>query len=660
MVLGLVLVPIALGMACEAPDRPVDAVAPPSSSAEQEPSIAQPAAPEAVSGPRACASKRPRHLEAADTTETSSAIAIATFVDSSASNQRVVYVADEDARAIAILDHDTLEQIGVTELEGKPKHVRVLSDGRVAVTLGDVGRVVVLEPGTHASDALEVRCSAEVAAEPWSLAERPGELVVTSGFGGALTVLETGDLHVRRAIDLPREPRAVLLDDDGRRAFVTHAIGGIVSVVDLAGEDAPATISLRTGHILEANADPPTASRPRDAAQGYAMARTSLGAIGVATGSEARTPRTRLLVPHVSEDTGSAVIASSGGYGASFGTRPVAPIVGVVDPDARTLLTHGVVDAKPIGLTANCLLPRSAVAAGGALYVACADVDAVFAYDASLMDPAAAVLRRYPTVPTPTSLALDGDAVLVWSEVARTVQRVVLHPSANGAPASAQVVLWERDGEARSANLLRGRYLFHTSQDTRLARGRACASCHPDGRDDGLVWLSPDGRRQTPMLAGRLAGTAPYGWSGEHRTLEDHLTSTFFRLDGSGLVAAPDDLAALVGYIQSLSLPTTSTSPSADRIAQGHGVFEANGCGNCHRDGGTDGVAYDVGSGGPRGRGAFDTPSLARVGRTAPYFHDGRYASLTDLLSDANTRMFDPEKISASDRTALAAYLESL
>ena len=44
--------------------------------------------------------------------------------------------------------------------------------------------------------------------------------------------------------------------------------------------------------------------------------------------------------------------------------------------------------------------------------------------------------------------------------------------------------------------IARGRALFRVTDDGRLSRdGRACASCHPDGRDDALTWSTPDGPR---------------------------------------------------------------------------------------------------------------------------------------------------------------------
>jgi hypothetical protein len=56
----------------------------------------------------------------------------------------------------------------------------------------------------------------------------------------------------------------------------------------------------------------------------------------------------------------------------------------------------------------------------------------------------------------------------------------------------------------------------------------------------------------------------------------------------------------------------------------------------------------------------LDTPSLRFLSGTAPYFHDGRYATIEALLADPTSRMGDLSTLSAGDRAALAAYLRSL
>jgi mono/diheme cytochrome c family protein len=232
------------------------------------------------------------------------------------------------------------------------------------------------------------------------------------------------------------------------------------------------------------------------------------------------------------------------------------------------------------------------------------------------------------------------------------------------APAVVHVALSRKALPAAVADLELGRKLFHASGDTRISKdGRACASCHPDGRDDALTWATPEGPRQTPMLAGRLAKTAPYSWSGGNDSVQEHLAHTFGRLGGAGLSGR--ELSALVAFANSLRPPVTETQDNSALIARGRAVFQSaeTGCATCHNDDGTyaDGARHDVKSKANADVAeAFDTPSLRFVGGTAPYFHDGRYATLRALLLDADGKMGRTKHLSAADLDALEAYLRSL
>ena len=75
----------------------------------------------------------------------------------------------------------------------------------------------------------------------------------------------------------------------------------------------------------------------------------------------------------------------------------------------------------------------------------------------------------------------------------------------------------------------------------------------------------------------------------------------------------------------------------------------------------TDGASHDVASRARGDRsGAFDTPSLRSVGRSAPYFHDGRYATMIDLLRGADGTMGHTGHLGEEDLKSLATYVESL
>jgi cytochrome c peroxidase len=57
---------------------------------------------------------------------------------------------------------------------------------------------------------------------------------------------------------------------------------------------------------------------------------------------------------------------------------------------------------------------------------------------------------------------------------------------------------------------------------------------------------------------------------------------------------------------------------------------------------------------------AFKTPSLLHVGGTAPYFHDGREATLEGLIDHNDNRMGRTNQLSPSDKAALVAFLKAL
>jgi cytochrome c peroxidase len=169
------------------------------------------------------------------------------------------------------------------------------------------------------------------------------------------------------------------------------------------------------------------------------------------------------------------------------------------------------------------------------------------------------------------------------------------------------------------------------------------------------------------MLAGRTDHTAPYGWLGKHDTLHDYVTGTFTRLGGSGLKG--DDFDALVSYVGAMPSPNLQDQPPLDAkeqklVERGRDLFfaERQGCSGCHVGGqGVDTIKHDVGSHALADIDKqFDTPSLHFVAGTAPYFHDGRYATLDALLTSTDNQMGHTMNLSQRDVAALKAYLETL
>jgi hypothetical protein len=603
---------------------------------------AEPAAPIA-----ACARRRPGTgpLPGAAARQ-GSTVAIATD-----QARTIAYVADEDDDAVHTVDVDARKELAVTPLGGSPAQLLVLADGRVAAVLRDRNRVVILEPRERADLPLEPRCAAPVAAEPVALAASPDgrRLVVTSGWGHALSAFDAGDLRPEFTVDLPREPRAVIVDRDGSRAFVAHVVGGRLSSVDLAEPRHPVhAIDLRGGFR-------------REGGQGYALAQAEV----IHDPARSAGP-SRLFAPMVSVDPGEAKLTQGYGSGGSWGPLPEIAQVGVVDATSERVLNAGVDFARR---TDDCLLPRAAAAVGDALLVTCLGIDALLELDARALRPLTVERRRVSVPAGPTGVAADEAhrRALVFSQFARELTVVPLGAASEGV---ARIPLARREDSRVTAPIARGRALFHATFDPRVSRdGRACASCHPDGREDALTWSTPEGPRQTIMLAGRVAGSPPYGWFGQAPTLKAHVTRTLQRLGGRGFAEEKDrpDFDALIAYLGTMRGPTLAGAPAsaeqAGLAARGRELFDdpRQGCAACHLDGGTDRTAHDVKSGKVIERSLkFDTPSLRFVGGTAPYFHDGRYPTLLELLEKSDGTMGHSIHLSRRDLVALETYLETL
>jgi mono/diheme cytochrome c family protein len=617
--------------------------------------------PVSLSGPVPRKVSLPVSISALDADPVGSTVVVARLGD-----RTVAIVADADDQAVVTIDPRSGAVLGRFALGGTPAQILVAREGALFVAVRDRARVAVLEPSLPEGELRE-RASVATDDEPFGLAEtRDGTVLVTCALAHSLQGFRAGDLSALYQIDLPREPRAVVPSSRYKRAYVAHLAAPLLSVVDLSAAQRgyatfattqaaalPSVEGLMAGwedrgkwaSILNQEAESMIAligSRRSSAAQGFAIA--AYGDV--------------IVAPHVRALPGETAIRTISSYG-SGGSHPAEFGAAALVADAaspRLFFRSG----------PSCLLPRAAVFTGwGSYLVACADGDEIEEVLPSAEPPRPPPFARrwlsWRVGSGITGLAYDpvDNRAVAWAQSDRILGVLSLDRLGPVEPSTYGVAAV---GPARyhDAAVSLGRRLFHSSHDSRIARdGRACASCHPDGLDDGLVWATPDGPRQTPTLRGRVAGTAPYGWLGRRQTLTEHLGQTIERLGGTGL--AERDVQALVAYVTSMQAP--GRAPSHDG-GQGRAVFDLH-CGYCHEPAGgfTDGDRHDVRSrtGGDVAA-AFDTPSLRFVADTAPYFHDGRYATLAQVLDRTEGRMWSapPGGLSPGDRAALEAYLSTL
>jgi hypothetical protein len=367
----------------------------------------------------------------------------------------------------------------------------------------------------------------------------------------------------------------------------------------------------------------------------------------------------RVIVPMVSVDPGDKNRPTQNYYGPppTGGVPKEAPVAIVVDAVAEKSLTS-VVTPAPTGTQAECVLPRAAAFSRGTsqVLVTCMGIDELLVLDARAADPMRSVIARHalPAGPTGVAVAERERVAVTFGQFDAALAVVSLDGKGT------RTISIDTKASSLTPTHAEGRRLFYRANDTRLTfDGISCASCHPDGGDDGVSWSTPEGMRQTLMLAGRVQGTAPYGWSRKQGTLSTYISDTSRRLGGSGM--ADRELDALASFVKHIPGPPKRAESAL--AAEGREAFFSAGCDSCHVAAvGTDAQSYKFSLDDPTStyEEGFDTPSLLNVRATGPYFHDGRYETLEALLADPNSKMGKTATLTGDERASIRAFLESL
>jgi cytochrome c peroxidase len=219
----------------------------------------------------------------------------------------------------------------------------------------------------------------------------------------------------------------------------------------------------------------------------------------------------------------------------------------------------------------------------------------------------------------------------------------------------------------------KGLQLFN---DVSLSAGgkASCATCHfSTGHTNNKTYVGldvvadgdPNGRN-TPTLWG-VGERAVFGWAGQAPTLEESIRGIIVnRMKGPE--PAKETLAALVAYVRTLNYPTnwqvkedgTPTVNASAAVKRGYELYIGDGgCGTCHVLPSFDKKSRDdIGTGGK-----FKVPALHAVASTAPYFHDGRTASLRDavkLMWEVYAKKMESRLPTDAELDDLTAYVGAL
>lgn len=235
----------------------------------------------------------------------------------------------------------------------------------------------------------------------------------------------------------------------------------------------------------------------------------------------------------------------------------------------------------------------------------------------------------------PRSVALIGTTAWLGNYFTDTLTRIDLaasRPQAESIPLG--------PGQEMTA-IRKGEFLFNDASIC-FQGWQSCASCHSsDGRVDGLNWDNLNDGIGNPKNVKSLLHahqTPPSMWLGVRTNAEAGvragIRNSLFTVQPEESAAAIDAYLSSLKPIPSPRLVQGKLSPSAER---GKAIFfeEKADCARCHKPPlYTDQKFHNVGTVGrfdnPTNR--FDTPMLLEIWRTAPYLHDGRAATLTEVF----------------------------
>ncbi len=196
--------------------------------------------------------------------------------------------------------------------------------------------------------------------------------------------------------------------------------------------------------------------------------------------------------------------------------------------------------------------------------------------------------------------------------------------------------------------------LFHEAP--RGGAPLACASCHPEGGEDGHTWVIDGKTRRTQTLAGGVMNRAPFHWQGDLTDLNNLMADTFIKRMG-GTAVPSDQIVSLGAWLDTIPAPKPSRVLSAELRQAGLDAFQKGQCANCHPAvGHQEGPPSDIGTGE-----SVRAPSLLGVAARAPYLHTGEVLTLRARVNGGlHPRHGNLGALNPAEREDLIGYLESL
>jgi YVTN family beta-propeller protein len=600
-----------------------------------------------------------------------------------------LYVASVSEGSVSRVQNGQVSRIDVGQ---EPIRIARAKD-RLFVSLRAERAVAVLR---DKAGSLEVETKIPVGAEPFGVVASPdgSKVYVASSMQGTVSEIDAKTLDVTRSWNVDDQPRWLAIRPDGNTLYVASAFNGTISVIGLGS---------KSGSVFK-------------------LALRSLPINGIqssqrVTGDPAVTPDgSRLILPALYadntttiDDPGSSTLmatqtppSSSGGYqsaGATARLNPTMVVAAIGDdgnPDMANARTIHVIAQPASGYVSNITvspdnqLALASIEGGAAVAVVEIDPENVRhplnpsnvvnnAFSDGKEDPDLFQTRRSVAVQVgagPRSAAFtDGGSAFVYSFIDRQVARISVEdadgmlgqtPATDG-NGQTQFLMSATGPLEVAPNVLaadadHGRRLFYATNNPQMSgtgSGVSCATCHFEGRNDGLSWTFDRGPRQTPSLAGNVGASLPVRWEGDRPTVaNDAFQTSQTLMGGMGLSTADAaDIETFIDGGRDVDVPLKGSSD--DRVARGKAIFESPqvGCSGCHSGSRfSNGRVVSL-----LGLDQVKVRPLVGILASPPYFHDGSSATLHDLvLRVRDGSMGDTSSLSDEELDELVLYLSSI